>query len=270
MSAILNKVITRILNTETNKRLVYRELEKQIKEKPEIERLFSKDKINSYYAHEPVRNTLEHPDLYVTQIRYYWMYKFFQQNYPDIFSPDTKILNVGDPSGNLLQVLSKDGTSVNINRECVDFICNKGIKAVLGNAENLDFDDSSFDYVFSFQCFEHIQNPVSALKEFGRVAEKKVFLSVPYVSKSIVYNINYWEKLQKESWKIEKPKQFDYHIFEFSTADLKNLLSYTNLKYENSFPINYFDNKTFMRNILNRYIKSYFNFFVLKTEKQSV
>ena len=248
--------------------LVYDELLKQVKESPQIDRLFREEKIMAYHAHEPVRNTVKHPDLYITQIRYYRMYNFFKENFPGLFDVETEVLNIGDPSGNLLQVLGKQGTSLNINRECVNFIKNKGLEAILGNAENLEFEDSSFDYVFSFQCLEHISNPIRALNEFGRVAREKVFLSIPYTSKTVIYNINTWIKLQKESWQIEGPKDFDCHIFEFSTENFIDILSHTNLEYEGNFPIYYFDNDTFIRRLLNRYLKSYFNFFILAPKKR--
>ncbi len=253
-----------LIQGKPQQQLFYDELLRQIKDTPKINALFPEEKIAAYGAFQPVRNTLTHPDLYLTQIRYYYMYNFFKKHHPDIFKPETSILNIGDPSGILLEALGKRGTSLNIKPECVHFILNKGIDAVLANAENIEFADSSFDYVFSFQCLAHIPNPIKALNEFGRLARRKVFLSIPYTARTIIYNKNTWVKLLNQAWKIESPRQFDCNIFEFSTEDFKNILSYTNLEYEDSFPIHYFDNNNLLRRILNRYKKSHFNFFILK------
>jgi len=248
-----------------NKEQLFRdELISQIKRIPEIEKFFSEEKMRSHYVYEPVRNTLEHPDLYITQIRYYRMYQFFKKEYPEIFNADTKILNVGDADSILLESIGKKGTSLNINQECVEFIKKKGMEVVLGDAEKIGFPDSSFDFVFCFQTLEHCPNPIKVLNELGRVAKKKVFLSIPYTEQTNIYNINYWTDLKKSSWKEKGVKNVDCHIFEFSTDDFKNILSYTNLEYERSFPIDYFDNDSFKGRLLNKVYSSYFNFFVLK------
>jgi len=247
-----------------NKYQLFRdELVKQIKRILEIEKFFSEEKMRSHYVYEPVRNSLEHPDLYITQIRYYRMYDFFKKEYPEIFNADTKILNVGDADSILLESIGKKGTSLNINQECVEFIKKKGMEVVLGDAEKIGFPDSSFDFVFCFQTLEHCPNPIKVLNELGRVAKKKVFLSIPYTEQTNIYNINYWTDLKKSSWKEKGVKNVDCHIFEFSTDDFKNILSYTNLEYERSFPIDYFDNDSFKGRLLNKVYSSYFNFFVL-------
>ena len=249
-----------------NKYQLFRdELINQIKVIPEIEKLFSEEKMKSHYVYEPVRNTLEHPDLYITQIRYYRMYQFFKKEYPEIFNADRKILNVGDADGIFLESIGKKETSLNLNQECVEFIKKKEMDAVLGNAENLEFEDLSFDFVFCFETLEHCPNPIKVLNELGRVAKKKVFLSVPYRNETKIYNIKYWTNRKKSSSKEAGVKGVDCHIFEFSTDDFKNILSYTNLEYEKSFPIDYFDNDSFKGKLLNKVYSSYFNFFVLGT-----
>lgn len=253
------------LKERKNKYQLFRdELITQIKKTPIIEKLFSEDEMKSHYVYEPVRNTLKNPDLYITQIRYYRMYRFFKDKYPEVFNSDTTILNVGDTDGILLKSFGKKETSLNINQECVEFIKEKGMKGVLGNAEELEFPDSSFDFVFCFQTLEHCPNPIKILNELGRVAKEKVFLSIPYTGQTNIYNVNYWIDLKKSSWKEKEVRNVDCHIFEFSTEDFKNILSYTNLKYGKSFPIDYFDNNSFKEKSLNKIYPSYFNFFVLK------
>lgn len=254
----------RLLRRKSKAQLFYDELMSQIRVLSEISFLFPEEKMKGHYIYEPIRHTLENPDLYTTQIRYYRMYKFFKKHYPKIFHSNTKVLNVGDTDGILFEALGKKGTTLNINRECIDFMRSKGLNAVLGDAEKLQFEDSSFDYIFCFQTLEHCPNPIKVLSELGRVAKEKVFLSIPYTTKTNIFNIEYWIELKKRSWKEKSVKKVDCHIFEFSTDDFKNILGYTNLEYETNFLINYFDNNSFKKRLLNKYYGSYFNFFILK------
>lgn len=246
------------------KQLFFDELLRQVNSHPEISILFPENKIIAYAKHEPVKNVVGYPGVYITQIRYYWMYRFFKEHYSDIFNPEVKILKVGDPSGNLLETLGKRGTSVNINPECISFIRDKGLDALCLNAEDMEFEDASFDYVFCFQCLEHIHNPIKALNEFGRIARKKVFISIPYTARTNIYNAGYWLNEQKKLWGTEAPKVSDCHIFEFSTEDFKKILSFTNLDYGSNQLIYYFSRDYFLRRILNFCIRPYFNFFILE------
>ena len=256
--------ILRLKERKNRYQLFHDELISQIKEIPEIKKFFPEDKMRGHYVYEPMRNTLKHPDLYIEQVRYYRMYDFFKKEYPEIFNSNTTILNVGDTDGILLEALGKNRTSLNINRECVEFIKKKGVEAVLGDAENLEFENSSFDFVFCFQTLEHCPNPIKVLNELGKVAKKKLFLSIPYTEQTNIYNINYWIDLKKSSWGEKEVKNVDCHIFEFSPEDFKNVLSYTNLEYEKNFPIDYFNNDSFKGRLLNKIYPSYFNFFVLR------
>lgn len=251
------------------KNLLYDELSKQIAEIPEIAKLFPEEKMKQHYVHEPHRHTIKNPDIYVNQLRFYWYYKYFKKHHPNMFDKNTSVLDVGATSGIFLESINKKGTALNINKECVDFLNKKGIKAIQGNAENINLPDKSFDYAVSFQCLEHLPNPLMALNEIGRIAKKKVFISVPYTEKTKIYDMDYGIKIKKESWKVKGDVEIgDVHIFEFSTEDLKKLSSYTNLEYENSFPILYFDNNTPYRRNYNKFYVSYFSFFILKPKNK--
>jgi len=271
LTKVVPSILLNALNPKHRCQLFYDALSTQIQAIPEIERLFPQDEVRGHYVYGNVRDSIEHPDLFITQLRYYRMYQFFKRHFPEIFSSGVSVLDIGDTSGMFLRALGKKGVSLNINQECVDFIRSKGIEAVQGDAESLDFDDNSVDYVFSFQCLEHLPNPIKALNEWGRVARKRVFLSIPYVDTTHIYNIAYWVNLKKTSWKEDNVRAVDCHIFEFSTQDFINILSHTNLDYETNFPILYFENNTFRQRLLNKAFGSYFNFFVLKpTEKKTI
>lgn len=47
------------------------------------------------------------------------------------------------------------------------------------NAENLEFQDKSFDTVIMLEVLEHIENPHKAMEEIVRVAKKNLIVSVP-------------------------------------------------------------------------------------------
>jgi ubiquinone/menaquinone biosynthesis C-methylase UbiE len=241
------------------------ELQKQISEMPKINELFPEKKIRSHLVYEYIRDTDENPDIFTTQLRFFWYYNYFKKNYPEIFEDETTILDVGGTSGIVIESLNKKGTVLNINEECVDLMVSRDIKAQLGNAECMDLADNSFDYVTSFQCLEHVQNPLLVLNEMGRVAKKKVFISIPYVERTKIYNQKYWEQLKIDSEQTKgEVKNVDCHIIEFSTEDLRNILSFTNLEYQENHLILYFDDSTPYRKYYNDTYGSYFNFFVLK------
>lgn len=243
----------------------YRRLSFLVKETAEIKKYFSEEELCRHYVYEPMRQTLEHPDQFINQIRYYRMYKFFLENYPQIFNNKTSVADVGDTSGILFRAMGRNGLSVNINPQTVDFIKNRGINAEIGDIEELPFKNRSFEYVFCFECIEHVSNPVRALQELGRIAQKKIFLSIPYVEKTVIYDAIYWKALKSQEikrggWSELAVRDTDCHKFEFSTADFKKILTLAPLKYCDNFPINYFEPLGATRK--NR--GSYFNFFILE------
>lgn len=261
--------LLKLQERKNGKQLFYDELKKEILKFPDINDFFPENQIEKHFVYEPMRNTLENPDLFITQIRFYRIYRFFKEEYPEIFDGKSTILDVGDTDGILLEALEKKGTSLNINKECVDFINRKGIHAVLGTAEEIIFPDLSFDYVFCFETLEHCSNPIKVLNELGRLAKKKIFISIPNTKYTQIYDVAYWINLKKTSWKETEVKNVDCHIFEFSTDDFRKILSYTNLQYVKSFLIDYFENSSFRKKLLNKIYPSYFNFFVLQHSNQN-
>ena len=243
----------------------YNRLEDVLRSNPEINQMFPFEHLSAHYIYEPSRQTLEYPDVFINQVRYFRLYNYFKEQVSGIFSGETSVVNVGDTSGILLKALKKDGVSVNINQEVVSFLQKSGITAKLGNAENLPFDDKTFDYSFSFQCLEHVNNPVKALSELSRITRKKVFISIPYVAHTVIYSKDYWQQLKKKpfeegGWNEKDVRDVDGHKFEFSTEDFKKILTYIDLKYIDNYPINYFSPLGSSR----KNDKSYFNFFILQ------
>lgn len=243
----------------------YNLLRKEIENNEEISRLFPESKMRKHYVLKEMRQSVEYPVIFVNQIRYYRMYKFFQKNYPVLFDKETKIVNVGDTSGILLRTMGKNELSVNINKKVVESMKENALKAEVQDAENLKYRDKTFDYGFCFQCLEHLKNPLKALDELGRVVKKRVFLSIPYVKRTYVFNKRIADSMKKTPigsgpYGAKEVLDGDCHIFEFSTKDMLSLLNFTQLEYIDSFPINYFTPLGTTRKPRG----TFFNFFILK------
>ncbi|MES1221327.1 MAG: methyltransferase domain-containing protein, partial [Bacteroidota bacterium] len=61
----------------------------------------------------------------------------------------------------------------------------------VADAQALPFDDESFDYVFSFECLEHVPSPQKMLDEIFRVLKKggKIYLTTENYSNAYAYYI---------------------------------------------------------------------------------
>jgi len=248
------------------KRIYHSRLKGLIEATAEVGELFPEGEMMQHYSSKVMRNNIFHPDLLINQIRYYRLYEYFKRYHPDMFIDSTRILNVGDSSGTLFKAMKKRGDSVNIDPKAVSHIQKRGITAYRTSIYELPFKDKSYDYVVSFQCLEHLENPLAGLKEITRVARKKVFVSIPYQEKTKIYSRKYWEDLIKApqeegGWEIKAVnKDCDYHIFEFSAEDFINLIDYTAFTCKKHFPINYFS--PLGEEKKNK--GSYFNFFELE------
>lgn len=252
-----------LLSGRDSKKVIKEEAVNHIKENFEIGELFPERRIRRHYIDRQIRDTALHPDVWLTQLRFYRMYKYLQKNYPQLFSSGSLVVDIGDSDGIFMMALKKRGISLNINLESATFINNNGMSAVCGNAECIPFKTDRFDFVFCFQMLEHTLNPLAVLNELGRICRGKIFLSIPNVETTNIHNIKYWIDLEMKGWEKTHVKNFDCHVFEFSPGDFKNLLSYTNLECETYFPLRYFDNRSFKYRMLNDYFGTYFVFFVL-------
>ena len=66
---------------------------------------------------------------------------------------------------------------------------NKKIFYILANAYNLPFRDGVFGSGISIRLFQHINSPVSFLKEFGRIFHKNSVVLFTYVNKRSIFRI---------------------------------------------------------------------------------
>jgi SAM-dependent methyltransferase len=94
---------------------------------------------------------------------------------------ERRILDVGCGTGTMLSHLGVYGKAegVDIDEEAVGYCHERGLLDVrLGAAENLPFDDGTFDLVTALDVVEHLDDDLAALREIGRVLRPGGYLLV--------------------------------------------------------------------------------------------
>jgi len=95
------------------------------------------------------------------------------------------VLEIGCGDGHLSRVLSRRGVEVTgldlARRRLVEARrVAPGVPFVRGSALALPFRDGAFDTVSAVEVVEHLEDPVSALREMGRVARRHVLFTTPF------------------------------------------------------------------------------------------
>ena len=92
---------------------------------------------------------------------------------------DAKLLDIGCGTGDALFLISKKTSAKLYGVDISEKMIEKAIKKLrekailkLSDAENLPFNDNTFDYVLSTEAFHHFPNPNKTLKEINRVLKK--------------------------------------------------------------------------------------------------
>jgi len=157
--------------------------------------------------------------------------RFIQENIGKGEFENSVFADIGDSSGIFLKVFNKKGIGVNISKEAVINIKAKDIDSVRADVGNLPFKDGVFDNILFFEIFEHVPNPIETLKELNRVCKKSVFLAIPYVSRTNIY----------EYKRNPEIPLFQNHIFEFSNDDFKKIVSHGGFKVHKEKKVDVFD-----------------------------
>ena len=191
-------------------------------------------------------------------------------------SPSVRLLDAGCGTGYTLAQLSKYGNAfgVDLSRDAVGLSQKRNLERLqFASLDKLPFKDSVFDWIFSLDTIEHLENDAVVLAEFSRVCKKDgyFFLCVPahqflwsgedtvshhkrrYTNKSFAALIN------SADLKIKKITHFNFLLFPFIAVIIfiKNLLN----RHDSS--VNKVPN--FINNILRlifaseRFILKYFN-----------
>lgn len=117
-------------------------------------------------------------------------------------------------------------TGVDITPRLVEYCNNKNINVQLGSAEDLPFEDSSFDAVHARHLLEHMSNFEKPISEFIRVAKEIVFVVFficPQEGQSRITDItemedpcydNVYDKIEIDNFISSNPK-VSHHEWDF-------------------------------------------------------
>lgn len=121
-----------------------------------------------------------------------WKRAYSKRIFKDLSVKKGSFLDIGTGSGFMVIEAAKRGmkaTGLDISKEAI-VLCRElarrelqkkesvGAKFVVGDAENLPFDESQFDRVVSIALLEHLENDKKAIKEIARVTKKDGIISI--------------------------------------------------------------------------------------------
>ena len=99
----------------------------------------------------------------------------------DLIEKDAKVLDVGCGGSPEYYGIKKyknlTYTGIDITPEMVQFNKEKGINCIEGSANNIPFEDSTFDVVHTRHVLEHMENFIKPIDEMIRVSNKLVLIS---------------------------------------------------------------------------------------------
>lgn len=180
---------------------------------PDITNQYTLFKIDSPYLEANVRN------MHAFQV---WL---VDKIMPFFRSPT--IVDIGDSSGTHLQYLMSiydkthkiNSLSVNLDKEAVARIKNKGLNAINARAEELEKYNILADIFLCFEVLEHLSDPANFLHSLSvNTKAQYIVLTVPYLKKSRV-SLLHIRNNQPAAVHAENT-----HIFELSPQDWKLLM----------------------------------------------
>jgi hypothetical protein len=157
-------------------------------------------------------------------------------------------VDLGDSDGIFLKALGKKGLSVNISLPPLENIRDKGLDGIMADIGKLPIKDGAFDHILFFQALEHMPCPIGSLKEINRICNRSAFVSIPYVSRTIIHRYNYDPGIPI----------FQHHIFEFDEADFRKVVTHAGFKVASVQNIAVFDRGT---NLIDKLVFAIWNLF---------
>lgn len=137
--------------------------------------------------------------------------------------PEAELLEIGSGQGHLVKYLTEHGfrrvVGTEVNQDYIEFAqTNFGLELKQMSGQQLEFDDGYFDFVLSFDVFEHIAETDQHLREVRRVlkSEGHYLLGTP----------NKWTNIPFEVIKEKSLTKYkNYHVALHDYWQLKNRLS---------------------------------------------
>lgn len=100
------------------------------------------------------------------------VFSLLNEHFPELSK--LKILDIGCGTGITMNYLAPYGevTGLDISEDALEFCRQRGLNNVtLGSADELPFEDNSFDLVFALDVLEHVDNDFKAVQEIERVCK---------------------------------------------------------------------------------------------------
>src|SRR5215510_8503610 len=132
-----------------------------------------------------------YPILYQVEEKHWWyvgrrriIQSLVEKICTTLNNPNPRILDVGCGTGANLKMLAAHGHAegVDISEQAVEFCRERGLESVkLGAAEELPYENDSFDLVTALDVVEHLDADVAGLREMRRVLRRdgRLLLFVP-------------------------------------------------------------------------------------------
>ena len=169
-----------------------------------------------------------------------------------VLKVNDRVLEIGCGIGSVVFELNRQGhevTGTDISREAIGYGQNKygDIRLEVQAAENLEYNDKSFDVVLSFDLFEHVAATDKHLSEVGRVlrAGGHYLFQTPNKYSNVIYETLWTRSLQWRRYhpSLHSPGQLKRrlakHGFETRFTKMNPINEFTLKKLQKLGPIGY-------------------------------
>jgi 2-polyprenyl-6-hydroxyphenyl methylase/3-demethylubiquinone-9 3-methyltransferase len=135
-----------------------------------------------------------------------------------------KLLDLGCGDGFTIRLIKQDGdvSGIDIDPIAVNRARARGIEGRIGSASSIPFPNESFDIVTSIEVLEHLEDPLSAVKEARRVLKPGGSLIVTTPIPSIPWNTIWkiWSTIGPGKVWSHTPHVQSFNVWNDSGSDL--------------------------------------------------
>jgi SAM-dependent methyltransferase len=146
--------------------------------------------LETYYPHHQYKDVADIPKFKNIDFAFYFR-DFLDKNY-------YKIIDIGCANGDFLANDRENMIGVDLSKSLLKIARKRGFNVLYADVDNsLCFKDNSFDAVYSSHVVEHVNNPISFLKECYRVLKQEGLLVIITEDFSKAYKIFYDDPTHK-------------------------------------------------------------------------